>query len=77
MSTLTYSRTDFAPAAEQAEAPAHKPLWRRAYEALVASRTRRAEREIAAYIRHRGGAFTDETEREIMRRLSGGARKPS
>jgi hypothetical protein len=72
MSTLTYTHSDLAPAAEAARTPARKPLWRRAYERMVAAQMRRAEREIASYIEHRGGILTDETEREIMRRMSGG-----
>ena len=42
---------------------------------MVASQQRRAEREIAAYLASHGGLFTDDTEREIMQRLSGSAKR--
>ena len=38
---------------------------------MAASRERRAEREIAAYIERHGGQLTDDMEREIMRHLNG------
>jgi hypothetical protein len=72
MSTLTTTRRQFAPATRTEERPKRKPLWRRAYEALAATQQRRAEREIARYLAIHGGAFTDELERELMRRFSGG-----
>ena len=72
MSTLTYSHDSVAaPLAETAEKGERKPLWRRAFDGIIASQQRRAEREIAAYLASHGGVFTDDTEREIMRRLSG------
>jgi hypothetical protein len=37
--------------------------------AMMASRQRQAEREIARYLRNHGGKFTDEAEREIERRF--------
>jgi hypothetical protein len=70
MSTLTYADRDMV-AAEAAEAkPARKSFWARAYQAILDSQQRRAEREIARYLATRG-PLTDEVEREIMRRLSG------
>jgi hypothetical protein len=77
MSTLTYSHDSLAvPAAEAAAASAqHKPIWRRIYDAMVASQQRRAEREIAMYLASHGGLFTDDMEREMMRRLSGSANR--
>ena len=75
MSTLTYSH-DTAIAAESGVA--EKPrgsFWRRGFDAIIASRQRRAEREVAAYLASHGGLFTDDMEREIMQRLSGGKRR--
>ena len=75
MSTLTYSRTDLAGADVGAAAkPEHKGFWRRVYEGLLASRQRRADREIAAYIDRHGGLLTDDMERQIMQRLAGAGR---
>jgi len=37
--------------------------------AMMAARTRQAEREIARYLHRTGGKFTDEAEREIERRF--------
>ena len=70
MSTLTYTNSDYAPR-EAASARPKKPLWRRAYDAIMRSQQRRAEREIAAYLRSHGGLLTDDMEREIMLRLEG------
>jgi hypothetical protein len=76
MSTLTYSNDSIAaPAAEAAARSTRKPIWRRIYEGMIASQQRRAEREIAAYLTSHGGVFTDDTEREIMRRISGNAKR--
>lgn len=74
MSTATYSTRDFAPAAPPAEKPKRKLFWQSLYEAIVASQQRRAEREVAAYLKRNGGLLTDEMEREIMHRLTGGRR---
>ena len=70
MSTLTYTNSDYAPG-EAASAAPRKPFWRRAYDAVMRSQQRRAEREIAAYLRRHGGLLTDDMEREIMLRLEG------
>ena len=76
MSTLTYSHdTIAAPAAEAAAQGERKPFWRRVFDGMVAVQQRRAEREIAAYLSTRGGLFSDDTEREIMGRLSGNAKR--
>ena len=52
-----------------AEAPVRtKPnLFARAFQAIHASQTRRAEREIARFIEQRGGRMTDDLERKIER----------
>jgi hypothetical protein len=72
MSTLTYSHDSVAaPSAETAEKRFRRPFWRRVFDGMIASQQRRAEREIAAYLASHGGVFTDDTEREIMQRLSG------
>ena len=47
----------------------HVSLLRRFYNALVESRQRAAEREIATYLHDIGGKFTDDAEREIERRF--------
>ena len=74
MSTLTYSHDSVA-AAEAAEQRQRRSFWRRVFEAMVASQQRRAEREIAIYLASHGGLFTDDTEREIMRRMSGNSKR--
>ncbi len=76
MSTLTYSHDSIAAPAAEAPVADRKPFWRRVFDAMVASQQRRAEREISAYLANRGGLFTDDTEREIMQRLTGNARRP-
>ena len=75
MSTLTYSRSHLADAAGAAAKPERKGFWRGLYEGFVATRQRRAEREIAAYIESHGGLLTDDMEREIMQRLAGSRQK--
>jgi hypothetical protein len=71
MSILTTTTTDtLLPSATEAK-PARPPFWRSVYQAIIASRQRRAEREIAAYIERHGGMLTDDMERNIMRHLSG------
>jgi hypothetical protein len=46
------------------------PSWfARAFNLILAARTRQAEREIALYLQGSGGKFTDEAEREIERRF--------
>jgi hypothetical protein len=71
MSTLTTTTHDtLIPATAEAKS-ARRPVWRWVYEAMITSRERRAEREIAAYIERHGGLLTDDMEREIMRHLNG------
>jgi hypothetical protein len=75
MSTLTYSHDGVAaPSGEATEKGQRKSFWRRVYDGVIASQQRRAEREIAVCLANHGGVFTDDTEREIMQRLSGGRR---
>jgi hypothetical protein len=72
MSTLTYADRNLV-AADGAEAkPERTPILARLYNWIIASQQRRAEAEVARYLANRGRLLTDETEREIMRRLSNG-----
>jgi hypothetical protein len=74
MSTLTYADASLAAADAAAEPkPTRTPFLTRLLDAIVAAQQRRAEREIGRYLAMRG-PLTDEVEREIMRRLSGGPR---
>ena len=57
----------YDPAAREA---GHRGLLRRAYDAFQASRQRKADREVAAYIERSGGHLTDSVERELMERVS-------
>jgi hypothetical protein len=52
---------------EAAKSKFRAPLLHRVYDAVLAGQNRRAEREIARYLRGRGGKFTDGLEREIER----------
>lgn len=52
-----------------APAKARTGFFRRVLDAMMASRLRQAEREIAHYLADTGGKFTDEAEREIERRF--------
>jgi hypothetical protein len=74
MSTLAYSRHTYVPTEAKVDQPKRASFWRRLFDSMVASQQRRAEREIAAYISRRGGLFTDEVERDIMRNLAGNGR---
>jgi len=53
---------------EQSAPRAKRSVWRRFYEALIESRRRQVEREIAVYLRG-ASKFTDDAEREIERRF--------
>ena len=57
------------------QAPASKGpgFFMRLLAAMMVSRQRDAEREIARYLAGSGGKFTDDTEREIERRFLSGA----
>jgi hypothetical protein len=46
-----------------------RTLFGQLVNAMMAARTRQAEREISVYLRGSGGKFTDEAEREIERRF--------
>ena len=68
---MAYARTATAPHDFTAPAKprAKRGVLRRLLDAIEASNMRRAEHEIARYLRNSGSKFTDETEREIERRL--------
>jgi hypothetical protein len=75
MSTITYAGNagigSHAKAADAAPVAPRKSFWGRIFDAVAAAQQRRAEREIIAYLRNHGDLLNDETEREIMERLSG------
>jgi hypothetical protein len=58
---------DFAPT--HAPASNGRGLLQRFFHAMMASRQRQADREIARYIRNNGGKLTDHVERELERRF--------
>lgn len=53
----------------RSETRSGKGFFARLLAAMMVSRQRDAEREIARYVAGSGGKFTDETEREIERRF--------
>ena len=69
---MAYARTALAPR-ELAFTPTstrtRRSLLRRLLDAMMESRRRQADREIARYLACTGGKFTDEVEREIERRF--------
>lgn len=75
MSTLTYTHDTLGSPAVETARSARTSIWRRFVDAISAVQQRRADREIALYLANYGGLFTDDMEREIMRRLSGNGRR--
>ena len=73
MTNMAFHERDFTKTTDVAEKPAPKPLLRRFLDALMESRQRAADREIARYIALNGGQLTDETERRIQSYLRDGA----
>ena len=65
---MAYARTTVAASGFVTENHAHsRPgFWRWFFDAMLESRQRQADREIARYLTN--GKFTDEAEREIERR---------
>ena len=49
--------------------PARRGFWVLLLDAVMVSRQRQAEREIARFLELRGGKFTDDTDRQISERL--------
>ena len=70
MSTTTFQNQQFATTDVAEATPQRKPLWRRAFDALVESQQRRADREIGRFVANHGGLMTDDMERQIMEHLS-------
>jgi hypothetical protein len=65
---LAFTKT-YAPAKAATKVAPTRGFFARLMDAMMAARMRQAEREIALYIDHTGGKFTDEAEREIERRF--------
>ena len=57
------------PKASTTTRASRRGLLQRIFDAMVASRQRQAEREIARYLQNAGGKITDDAEREIERRF--------
>jgi hypothetical protein len=58
----------YAPVQAATKVPT-RGFFTRLLDAMMAARMRQAEREIANYLTHTGGKFTDDAEREIERRF--------
>lgn len=67
---LAFTKT-YAPAKAVTKVVAKRGFFARLMDAMMAARMRQAEREIAHYLDHTGGKFTDDAEREIERRFLG------
>ena len=65
---LSYPEASRTPEAPQTK-PASRGLWRRLFNAMIASRQRQVDLEIERYLQNIGGKFTDGHEREIERRF--------
>ena len=65
---LAFTKT-YSPAKAGSKIAPKRGFFTRLMDALVASRMRQAEREIALYLSNSGGKFTDEAEREIESRF--------
>jgi hypothetical protein len=64
----------YAGTTESKAAAPRRTFFTRVLDAMMASRMRQAEREIAHYLADTGGKFTDESEREIERRFLANSR---
>ena len=75
---MTYAArlTEFVPcASEKAARPAvakRRGIVRRIYDAILVSRQRHADRDIARYLERTGGRITDDIERRMTQRLLSG-----
>lgn len=67
---LAFTAT-YAPVKVATKVAPQRGFFGRLMDAMMAARMRQAEREIALYLDHTGGKFTDEAEREIERRFLG------
>ncbi len=65
---LPFTKT-YSPAKAGAPVAQKRGFFTRLVDAMMASRMRQAEREIAQYLSNTGGKFTDEAEREIESRF--------
>jgi hypothetical protein len=61
-----HAQTALSPAAA---APARRSLWRWLYDAVMLSRQRQTERDIARLVSWRDGGFNDRFEQEIAERF--------
>jgi type IV secretory pathway TrbF-like protein len=61
---------------QAAQKPADKSLMQRVLDFIVDVQSRRAEREIARFVRDRGYKFTDEAEREIEQKFLAPGNRP-
>lgn len=69
---MTYAPSALAPrdlAFTRKPVQTRRGFFSRLLDAMMVSRQRQAEREIALYLKGIGGKFTDEAEREIERRF--------
>ena len=69
---MAYAPLDFASrenAFTQKSLTSKRSVWRRLLDAVIASRQRQADFEIARFLQTRGGKLTDDAEREIARRF--------
>ena len=69
LASIDTSTTPTATLTTTTSAAPKRGLLRRIFDALIESQQRRAEREIASYLRRGGVKFTDSVEREIERRF--------
>lgn len=67
---LTFDTARALPAARSTTHPAKLGLLRRIYDAIIEARQRQAEREVTRFLATHE-KFTDQLEREMMRRLAG------
>lgn len=65
---LAFTKT-YSPAKVGNDVAPKRGFFTRLMDAMMASRMRQAEREIALYLSNTGGKFTDEAEREIESRF--------
>ena len=66
---MAFAHAFVAPHAQAYGGERKRGLFRRLLDAIMEARLRNAEREIGRYLAATGGKFTDETEREIERRI--------
>jgi hypothetical protein len=67
MATQTLRATLPSPRARTQQKPVSKPLWQRLFDFIAAAQARRAEREIARYLRTKGMTYADFAVRDSTR----------